>query len=101
MMLALFALLAPSASADDQQFLSLMTTLYDEVCLKAFPDDKAVEAEMEKHDATELTREEMKATFGNDPGRAWVLQEGGSVWLEFPPYHACSVRWTASALGDL
>ena len=79
-----------------------MTALYEEVCLKAFPDDKAVAAAMRAHNATELTPEEVKVTMRDDPARGWELQDkSASVWLEFPPYHASSVRWNAPELGDL
>jgi hypothetical protein len=90
------------ASAPDKQ-LSEMTALYQQVCLKAFPDDKAVEAVMAKRDARALTPDEVKITMGDDPARGWNLIQDGSasVWLELPPYHACSVRWNTSEIGDL
>lgn len=99
----LLALVAAAASPDAGQRLSRMTALYEEVCLKAFPDDKAVEALMMKQNARELTPEEVKVTMGDDPARGWSLvQDGGlTVWLEFPPFHACSVRWNAAEIGDL
>ena len=89
-----------SPAADLQ--MERMTALYEDVCLKAFPNDKAVEAAMRSRKARGLTPEEVRVTMRDDPGRGWELQDkSASVWLEFPPYHACSVRWNASELGDL
>ena len=96
------ALLAPAASAATDQQMEKMTALYEEVCLKAFPNDRAVEAAMRSRKARELTPEQVKVTMGNDPARGWELQDkSATVWLEFPPYHACSVRWNAAEIGDL
>lgn len=101
-MLTILGLLASTASAETDRQLSQITALYDEVCLKAFPNDKAVEALMRSREAVEYTPEQMKVTFGDDPGRGWELRDGSaSVWLEFPPYHACSVRWNAREFGGL
>jgi hypothetical protein len=102
MLMLLTLVVATGASAADQQ-LSEMAALYDQVCLKAFPDDKAVEALMTKRNARQLTPDEVKITMGNDPARGWDLEQDGSasVWLEFPPFHACSVRWNTPEIGDL
>ena len=101
-MIFLTALLGAAASAEADQQMERMTALYEEVCLKAFPDDKAVEVAMRSRKARELTPEEVKVTMRDDPGRGWELKDkSASVWLEFPPYHACSVRWNTPELGDL
>ena len=98
----LLAMLGVAASADADHQMEKMTALYEEVCLKAFPDDRAVERAMRGRHAVELTPEQLKVTFRDDPGRAWELKDkSASVWLEFPPYHACSVRWNAAEIGDL
>lgn len=82
-----------------------LVTLYDEVCLKTFPDDAAVDALMAAKGATALTPEEVRVTFRNDPGRGWLLEDGDrtiQIMLELPPYHACSVRrMTSQGFGDL
>lgn len=95
--------LAAATSVDADQRLSQMTALYEQVCLKAFPDDKAVAALMAKRGARELTPDEVKVTMRDDPARGWnVAQDGSaSVWLEFPPFHSCSVRWNAPEIGEL
>ena len=99
-MIAFLALGAIASALPDQQ-LSQMTALYEQVC-KAFPEDKAVESLMTNLRPRELTPDEVKITMRDDPARGWELKEGtGTVWLELPPVHACSVRWNAPAIGDL
>ena len=101
-MTLLLALIGVAALAEYDQQVERMTALYEEVCLKAFPDDKAVETAMRARGAMELTQEQVKVTMRDDPARGWELKDkSASVWLEFPPYHACSVRWNAPELGDL
>jgi hypothetical protein len=101
-MLAFLALVMDTAPAEADQLLSRMTAVYERVCLQAFPDDKAVEALMRRQKARELTKAEAKLTLGDDPGRVWQLRDGSAaVWLAFPPFHACSVRWTSPQMGDL
>lgn len=101
-MLILLAILVNQDASEADQRLSRMTALYDQVCLRAFPDDKAVAALMTARNARELASDEVKVTMGDDPARAWDLNDGGAtLWIEFPPYHACSVRWSTSQIGDL
>lgn len=98
----LLALVSGTSASEADQRLSDMATLYEQVCLKAFPDDMAVENLMKAQDARELSPDQVKVTMGNDPARAWELKGGGAtVWIEFPPFHACSVRWNTSQIGDL
>jgi hypothetical protein len=104
-MLSGLLLLAAGLSYDPTERLSRMTALYDQACLQAFPDDNSVAALMDKWRAHPLTRDEVKVTLNDDPGRGWELDEDGfsaSVILEGPPYHACSIRWPMpSAIPDL
>lgn len=98
LLLGLAAATAPSVPDVTPQ----MAKLYEEVCLTAFPDDDAVVEFMAARHATELSPEVVKITLVDDPGRAWELADGSAtVWLEFPPYHACSVRWNAPEVGDM
>lgn len=79
-----------------------MVALYDEVCLKAFPDEAAVDRLMADRKATPLTPDQVKTTLNDDPGRGWTLAENGRtifVFLELPPYRACSVRFPAGDAG--
>jgi len=100
-MLTLLGLITATGSADADR-LSRMTHLYDQVCLRAFPDDKGVEALMTAQHAKPLTDDEVRVTMRDDPARGWLLQDGSTtVWIEFPPYHACSVRWNTPEIGDL
>lgn len=99
-MLILVALKAGAASAEADQKISRMAALYEQVCLKAFPDDKAVEALMTAQKARPLSAEVVKVTMGDDPARGLELQgASATVWIEFPPYHACSVRWSSPEMG--
>ncbi|WP_395328161.1 hypothetical protein WBP06_12545 [Novosphingobium sp. BL-8H] len=76
-----------------------MASLYDEVCLRAFPDDDAVVSLLKARGAREMSAEDVKVTMNDDPARGWTLPgEFTTVWLEFPPYHACSVRWNSSQM---
>ena len=101
-MLILWLSLATTANPVADERLARMTVLYERVCLRAFPDDAAVDAAMAAAGATALTPAQVKVTMGNDPARAWDLQDGGAtLWLELPPFHACSVRWNTSAMPDL
>ena len=86
---------AAAAGATPDPVLARMVALYDEVCLQAFPIDAAVDALMAKKRARPLTAEEVKVTLVDDPGRGWAIEDGArtiTVFLELPPYHACSVR---------
>lgn len=102
MMTILLALQAAAAPVDEDQRLARLAALYEEICLKTFPDDKAVEAAMTVPKARELSPEEVKVTMRDDPARGWqLMDERATVWVEFPPFHACSVRWSANRLGDI
>jgi hypothetical protein len=98
----LAALVAGTSSSEADQRLANMAMLYDQVCLKTFPDDEAVATLMKAQGARELSPDEVKVTMRDDPARGWELKGGGAtVWVEFPPFHACSVRWNAPQIGDL
>lgn len=84
--------------------LARMAALFDEVCLQAFPIDGAVDRLMTARGATPMTPERVKITLKDDPGRGWSIEDGArriSLFVEDPPYHACSVRRTVEAAGDL
>lgn len=85
--------------------LARLTALYDEVCLQAFPIDAAVDKAMADRGATPLTPEQVKVTLVDDPGRGWRIRDGDRdilIFLELPPFHACSVRRDfAAGLPDL
>ena len=93
----LLAVQAPAAAPDPKPDprLARMVSLYDRLCLRAFPDDAAVDRVMAAEGATALTPAQVKVTLVDDPGRGWVVPDGDhhlQVMLELPPFHACSVR---------
>ena len=58
---------------------------------------------MVAHGAKALTPDEVKVTLVDDPGRGWVMDDGGhsiQIMLELPPFHACSVRRWITELPD-
>ncbi len=100
-MLIVLATLSIASSPEADQLLARNAALYDEICLRAFPDDQAMEKAAKAHGAVPMAAEDVKVTLGDDPGRAWSLPDGNTtVWLELPPFHACSIRWNSTAMGD-
>ena len=86
---------ASATAAPPSDVIGRMVALYDEVCLKTFPSDTEVDALMARKGAKPLTVDEVKVTLGSDPGRGWLIKDGErdiQVYLELPPYHACTVR---------
>ncbi|MCJ2184020.1 hypothetical protein MTR62_15145 [Novosphingobium sp. 1949] len=78
-----------------------IVAVYEDVCLKTFPDDAALITRMEQLGWRPLSPDAVKVTMGDDPARGWQSPTSAtSVWLEFPPYHACSVRWNAPQRPD-
>lgn len=97
MLMLLATLLSPAQAAPPQGATDLtdMVALYAEICLATFPIDDQVDVLMARKGAKPLTADEVKITLRDDPGRAWAVEAGGrsySVFLELPPFHACSVR---------
>ena len=95
---------ATAASPDIVQRQSRMTDLYEQACLKAFPDEHLIEVLMTERKAVPLTAEEVKVTLGEDPGRGWQIKDGNIsalLILEYPPYNACSLRWPMPGYPDI
>lgn len=89
------ALLAQAAADPAAATIADMVALYDEACLRTFPDDAALDRLMAQRKATALTPDQVRVTLHDDPGRGWVIRGKGKpvmVMLELPPFHACSVR---------
>jgi hypothetical protein len=85
----------PDPAPDPAGQLAEMLTLYDEICLRTFPDDAAVARALEARGAVALTDAEVKSFLHDDPGRGWrVVGKRGTfnLTVEAPPYHACGVR---------
>ena len=73
--------------------------LFASTCLSPFPDDKAVIAAMTRPDIRVMPEKDVRITMRDDPARAWIMPDGQTtVWIEFPPYHACSVRWSQATV---
>jgi len=92
---ALAAAQASAAATPPGDAVARMAALYDEVCLKTFPIDTEVDALMARKGAKPLAADEVKVTMGSDPGRGWLIKDGDrdiQVYLELPPFHACTVR---------
>ena len=99
--LLILAAAAAEPSAQSVPQIADMAQLYEELCLRAFPDDKAVEEMALARGGKVLSEADVKITMGDDPAKAWVLPTGNvTIWIEFPPYHACSVRWSTPTLGS-
>lgn len=95
----------PSPPPDAGAQLAEMVGLYDEICLKTFPDDRAVERAMAGRGATAMSRDEVRFYLHDDPGVGWWLAGHTGrfeVTVEAPPFHACGIRTlTASGFPDL
>jgi len=85
--------------------LAEMIEIYDNVCLRAFPNDAAVARAIQMRGGTAMNAEEVRRRLHDDPGRGWNL--GGrtarfEITIEAPPFHTCAVRTlTAAGFPDL
>ncbi|SFN80153.1 hypothetical protein [Sphingomonas sp. OK281] len=101
-MLLLLAFVTTAAVPPADERALRLIKVYDDICLNRFLDDKAVEAMMVARGARELSQSDVKVTMLDDPARAWDLNDkGATLWIEYPPFHACSVRWSAPDIGNL
>lgn len=85
----------PDPAPDPAAQLAEMLTLYDEICLRTFPDDAAVAQTLEARGAVAMSDAEVKSILHDDPGRGWRIAGKTSLFrltVEAPPYHACGVR---------
>lgn len=83
-----------------------LIALYDEICLRAFPDEAAAERAALAHHATPLSGADVRRFLHDDPGVGWALPGHTGrfdVTIErSPPYRACAVRtMTANGFADL
>lgn len=92
---------APAADAQQRE----MTELFDRLCLQLFPDEDAVNAELNARGAKRMSAEEVRVYLHDDPGTGWLLAgKTGAVQItmEAPPYHACTIRMmTPAGFGGL
>ena len=83
-----------------------LIALYDEICLRAFPDEAAAAAAAARHNGTPLSAGEVRRFLHDDPGIGWAVRGRTGrfhVTIErSPPYHSCAVRvMTAGGFADL
>ncbi|MES1202570.1 MAG: hypothetical protein ABUS57_14100, partial [Pseudomonadota bacterium] len=62
----------PQTSAAPDAQLAEMLSLYEEICLRNFPDDAAVETAMSARHATTLSPREVRIYLHDDPGEGWT-----------------------------
>lgn len=96
----------PNPPPDPASQLAEQVSLYDRICLRAFPDDRAVTAAMgEMAGATAMSAAEVARYLQDDPGFGWNVdgQEARfAVTVETGSVHACGVRtMTANGFPDL
>ena len=75
--------------------LAEMIEIYDSVCLRAFPDDAAVDRAMAARRAVPMSDAEVRILLHDDPGRGWTLAGRTArfqLTIEAPPFHACGLR---------
>lgn len=85
----------PDPAPDPAAQLVEMLTLYEEICLKTFPDDEAVARAVEGRGGVAMTDAEVKSILHDDPGRGWRIAGKTAPFkltVEAPPFHACGVR---------
>lgn len=113
--LALAALAAPAAAAaqyevpanppDPAVQLAELIEVYDNVCLRAFPNDEAAARALAARGASAMQGDEVRIYLHDDPGRGWNLRGRTGLFrvtIEAPPFHACGVRtMTAAGFPDM
>ena len=85
----------PDPAPDPAAQLAEMLTIYDEICLRTFPDDAAVARALDARGATPMSEAEVRSILHEDPGRGWRIAGRTGLFrltVEAPPYHACGVR---------
>jgi hypothetical protein len=83
-----------------------MVALYDEVCLRAFPDEAAAARAVARYRATPHSPEEVRLFLHDDPGIGWrIAGRTGRFDLNIeqaPPYRSCAVRtMTVAGFADM
>ncbi|MDZ5647857.1 NMCC_0638 family (lipo)protein [Nitrospirillum sp. BR 11828] len=83
----------PDPSPEDVAAATELAEVFEDFCLKRFPDDEAVKAGAQ--DLTAMTPDQVKGILKDDPGIGWYKKTPLALYkitLELPPYHACAVR---------
>lgn len=82
----------PDATPADAQ---RMASLFDAVCLRAFPDGPATDRAVQEAGGVALTPAQVRELLHDDPGHGWRLARPEATYLltiENPPWHACALR---------
>jgi hypothetical protein len=72
--------------------------LFRDICVKQYPNEKAVIALVEKAGGRELPESTVRGALRGDKGRGWIVEAGGDaflVTLKPAPDRHCAVRATA------
>lgn len=97
--------MAPVNPAPPAEQLAEMLTIYEDVCLVAFPDDAATDRRAQALGGQAMSAERVRSLLHDDPGRGFVFAGRTArfeLTIENPPYHACAVRtMTASGFPDV
>jgi hypothetical protein len=100
-LIALLALIGPAAQAApvDEDLVEArdMALLYQRVCLRAFPDEQAVQAALKDSRATPLGLDAVSALLHSTAGAGWVVTTAVGAYrvtIEKPPFNTCAVRRT-------
>jgi hypothetical protein len=86
----------PSAGAAPNNAATMeLMRVFDDICLKKFPDDTKIAAYAEARHFSPLSPEIISKMLGKDPAVGWT-QKGGFgdyvITIERPPFHTCAVR---------
>lgn len=87
----------PNADLADVQ---AMTGLFDQVCLRSFPDLAAVGRAAKGARASPMTPIQVRSFLHDDPGYGWFYAQPEATYavtIEQPPYRACAVRRITSS----
>lgn len=83
---------AQSAKADA---IAEALSVFDQICLKRFPDAAAIEKFVAQKRLQPVSQEDMRHMLGTDPGVGWHLDTPPGPYtltVELPPYHTCAIR---------
>lgn len=80
-----------AASSDAQE----MADIFDRFCLRAFPDDRAIDAAAAQDKLAAMSPAQVKQYLHDDPGTGWYDHTSLATYaitIEHPPVRACAVR---------
>ena len=98
---------APATSAPARQYVSdgSLTQLFTALCLKAFPDQAALEAAVKLQSQSPLSAEQAKVYLPEGSGKGWLVRTSDSLFavtVEDAPNQTCAVReMTPDGLRDI